>query len=401
MSVEASMSQPIGRKKMTYVGIAALVMVIVIASLLVMRSEAEGSSSQGSDNAAADGAGKKNAAAAPAGGKDSKNGKNGEKEKVPVPVSVMASAVGPISAYISSTANLVAENEVEVLSEAEGRVASLLVEEGVSVRKGQPLVQLVRGDAEMVEAKARVRASNSRVAHERASEMFAKGLVSQGDYEKTAMEREVADQELAEAQWRLSKTTIRAPFDGVITRRAVSPGKHVRPGEALFTVTDFDPLIARIYLAEKDVMGLREGQTVRLTMRAGEGTAFPGRIRQISPVVDTATGTVKVTVEAGDYPPSVRPGAFVSVDIVQQTRPSALVVPKEAVLRELQESHLFVALEGMAKKRTVTLGLEEGDRVEILTGLQAGESVIVAGQGGLKEGSPVRVLEAPVKVASR
>ncbi|MFN2239228.1 MAG: efflux RND transporter periplasmic adaptor subunit [Thermoanaerobaculia bacterium] len=396
------MSQPVDRKKMTYIGIVALAMVIAIASLLVMRSEAEGSSSQGSDPAASDSAGKKNAAAAPAAaGKDSKNGKNGEKEKVPVPVSVMASAVGPISAYISSTANLVAENEVEVLSEAEGRVASLLVEEGVSVRKGEPLVQLVRGDAEMVAAKARVRASNARVAHARASEMFTKGLVSQGDYEKAAMEREVADQELAEAQWRLSKTTVRAPFDGVITRRAVSPGKHVRPGEALFTVTDFDPLIARIYLAEKDVMGLREGQTVRLTMRAGEGTSFPARIRQISPVVDTATGTVKLTVEAGEYPSNVRPGAFVSVDIVQQTRPSALVVPKEAVLRELQESHVFVALDGTAKKRTVTLGLEEGDRVEILTGLRAGESVIVAGQGGLKDGSPVRVLDAPVKVASR
>ena len=315
------MSQPMDRKKMRYIGIAALALVIAIASLLVMRSRAEGSSGQSSDPAASDSAGKKNAgAASAAAGKNDKNGKSGEKEKVPVPVSVMASAVGPISAYISSTANLVAENEVEVLSEAEGRVASLLVEEGVSVRKGQPLVQLVRGDAEMVAAKARVRASNARVAHERASEMFAKGLVSQGDYEKTAMEREVADQELAEAQWRLSKTTVRAPFDGVITRRDVSPGKHVRPGDALFTVTDFDPLIARIYLAEKDVVGLREGQTVRLTMRAGEGTSFPARIRQISPVVDTATGTVKVTVEAGDYPPSVRPGAFVSVDIVQQTR---------------------------------------------------------------------------------
>ncbi|MFN2441537.1 MAG: efflux RND transporter periplasmic adaptor subunit [Thermoanaerobaculia bacterium] len=396
------MGQPVDRKKLRYVAIAALAMLIAIASLLVMRSQAGGASDKGSDPASSDAAGKKNAAAAPvAAEKNGKNGKDGEKEKAPVPVSVMASAVAPISAYISSTANLVAENEVEVLSEAEGRVASLLVEEGVSVRKGQPLVQLVRGDAEMLEAKARVRAGNARVAHDRASEMFAKGLVSQGDYEKTAMEREVADQELAEAQWRLSKTTIRAPFDGVITRRDVSLGKHVRPGEALFTVTDFDPLVARIYLAEKDVMGLREGQTVRLTMRAGEGVSFPARIRQISPVVDTSTGTVKVTVEAGEYPASVRPGAFVAVDIVKQTRESALVVPKEAVLRELQESHVFIALAGVAKRRPVTLGLEEGGRVEILTGLRPGESVIVAGQGGLKDGSPIRVIESPVKVASR
>jgi multidrug efflux pump subunit AcrA (membrane-fusion protein) len=84
---------------------------------------------------------------------------------------------------------------------------------------------------------------------------------------------------------------------------------------------------------------------------------------------------------------------------VSDTRHAATVLPREAVLRELQASHVFVAEKGVAKKRAVTLGIEEGDRVEVLGGVKAGEQVIVAGQGGLKDGSPIKVLPASVAVA--
>lgn len=376
---------PIERKKLLVAGGLTLTLALVTGGGILLKSRnasADPDPGKGGTTAVAD-----------------KNGNDG-KEKAPVPVSVSPIAVGAISSYTTATANLVAENEVKILAEAEGRVASLLVEEGRFVRKGEPLVQLVRGDAEMASAKARVRYGNAKVAWERAKGMFDKGLVSQGDYDKTAMEKEVAQQEQAEAEWRLSKTTVRAPFDGVIAIRTVSEGQHVRPGDALFTITDFDPLVARIYLPEKDVIGLEVGRAVRLTLRATEEIRFDGRIRQISPVVDTATGTVKVTVEAVRPPESVRPGAFVAVDIVRSTRPAATVLPREAVLRELQTSHVFVAEKGVAKKRAVTLGIEEGERVEVLSGVKAGEQVIVAGQGGLKDGAAIKVLPASaVRVA--
>ena len=325
---------------------------------------------------------------------DEKGKKDGE-EKAPIPVSVAPIATGSVSSYITSTANLVPENEVKVLAEADGRVAQLLVEEGSRVSRGQVLAQLVKDDAEIMLKKAQVRLENTRLNFERAKEEVASNLISREQYDKDYLDNQIAQQELAEAQWRLDKTTIRSPFGGRVTERFVKLGQHLHPGEQLFTVSDFDPLVARIFLPEKDVFGLKEGRDVRITLKANDTTRFRGRIRQISPVVDTGTGTVKLTIEASAPPPEVRPGAFVTIDIVRETRPQAILVPREAVVRELQDAYVFVANGGVAEKRTISLGLEEGGRIEALSGLKAGEKVIVAGQGGLKQGSAIKVIPAP------
>ncbi|HEU4402018.1 MAG TPA: efflux RND transporter periplasmic adaptor subunit [Candidatus Polarisedimenticolia bacterium] len=325
---------------------------------------------------------------------DRKGDAKGE-EKAPIPVSVAPIATGAVSSYISSTANLVPENEVKVLAESEGRVAELLVEEGQHVGRGQVLAQLVKDDAEIFFRKAQLRATNAKLASERAQKVVDDDLMSREAFDKVSLDNQVAQQELAEAQWRLDKTTIRAPFGGRVTDRSVKIGQHVRPGDTLFTVSDFDPLIARIYLPEKEILGLQEGREVRITLKAEESTRFRGRIRQISPVVDTTTGTVKVTVEAIAPPAEVRPGSFVTIDVVRETHPRALLLPREAVIRELQESYVFIVNGEKAEKRSVSLGLEEGGRIEALSGVRAGEQVIVAGQGSLKQGSAVKVVAAP------
>lgn len=329
---------------------------------------------------------------------DSGEEKEGEEEgddaKTPVPVEVAAVSEGTVSAYISSTANLVAEKEVKVLSEVEGRVLTLRVEEGDWVKNGQVLASLVRDDEQIAFKKAQLKETNARAAFDRAKELVDRELISREEFDKLSIDYEIAGQELAEAEWALKKTTIVAPFSGRVTARMTQLGQHVRPGDELFQVTDFNPLIARIYLPERDVLGLEEGRTVQICLDAADQVSFAGRIRQISPVVDTSTGTVKLTVEATEPPKEVRPGSFVTVNIVRETHPEALLLPREAVLRELQKAHVFVAEDDVAEKRSVTLGLEEGDLIEVISGVEAGDQVIVAGQGGLKDGSAVKILIA-------
>jgi RND family efflux transporter MFP subunit len=177
-----------------------------------------------------------------------------------------------------------------------------------------------------------------------------------------------------------------------VTERFITQGQHLRPGDELFTVADYDPLVARIYLPESDVLELEEGREVRIALAANEELSFTGRIRQIAPVVDTATGTVKVTVEAVKPPTGVRPGAFVSIGIVREQHPSALLLPRESVIRELRAAHVFISEDGTAVKKAVELGLEEGDLVEVLSGVSVGDNVVVAGQGALDDGQKIKTL---------
>jgi membrane fusion protein (multidrug efflux system) len=323
---------------------------------------------------------------------EAKDAESDEDEELPVPVEVEEVTTGSIASYISATANLVAEDQVRVLSEAEGRVQRLEVEEGDVVKKGQILAVLVQDEARIAKSKVELRAANASAALERARDSFEQGLISSEAFDKLKMDYEVANQEVAEAEWRLAKTVIRAPFTARVTERFVTLGQHLRPGDELFTVADYDPLVARIYLPERDVVNLEVGREVRITPAAATELSFTGRIRQIAPVVDTATGTVKVTVEAVRPPAGVRPGAFVAIDIVRERHATALLLPRESVIRELRTAHVFVTENDTAVKRAVELGIEEGEVVEVLTGLEAGDSVVVAGQGGLDDGQRIKIL---------
>ncbi len=315
-----------------------------------------------------------------------------EDEEIPVPVEVAEIMAGDIASYISATANLVAEDQVKVKSEAEGRVERLNVEEGDLVKKGQVLAVLVQDEARIAKSKVELKASNTSAALLRAQDSFEQGLISSEAFDKLKMDHEIAMQEVAEAEWRLAKTVIRAPFTSRITERFITLGQHLRPGDELFTVADYDPLVARIYLPERDVYELEEGREVRITPAAGTELSFTGRIRQIAPVVDTATGTVKVTVEAVNAPAGVRPGAFVAIDIVRERHAGALLLPRESVIRELRTAHVFITEDNVAVKRPVTLGIEEGELVEVLTGVAEGDAVVTAGQGGLDDGQKIKVL---------
>jgi membrane fusion protein (multidrug efflux system) len=315
-----------------------------------------------------------------------------EDEEIPVPVEVAEIMAGDIASYISATANLVAEDQVKVLSEAEGRVERLNVEEGDLVKKGQVLAILVQDEARIAKSKVELKSSNTSAALLRAQDSFEQGLISSEAFDKLKMDHEIAMQEVAEAEWRLAKTVIRAPFTSRITERFITVGQHLRPGDELFTVADYDPLVARIYLPERDVYELEEGREVRITPAAGTELSFTGRIRQIAPVVDTATGTVKVTVEAVNAPAGVRPGAFVAIDIVRERHAGALLLPRESVIRELRTAHVFITEDNVAVKRPVTLGIEEGELVEVLTGVAEGDAVVTAGQGGLDDGQRIKIL---------
>jgi RND family efflux transporter MFP subunit len=316
------------------------------------------------------------------------------KQEVAVPVQVETPPRGTVSAALTASSTLETDQQADVLSKTDGLVTRMLVDEGAHVAKGQVLAELEDADKRIALQQATLRAEAARREYDRAQRAHQDQLISQQEFDRLRNLHDLAQADVESAALTLSYTKILAPFGGRIVDRAVVQGRHVKPGEKLFTLANLSTLLARVYLPEKDVAGLRLGQAAEFVLDAAGGQRLPGRVVKISPVVDTGTGTVKITVEALAVTPAARPGSYATVRIVTDTHRDAILVPKGAVVREDAVDYLFVAQGDRAKRCKVTLGYPSDGRVEVTAGLTGREPVVVAGQGSLKDGARVEVRKA-------
>ncbi len=316
------------------------------------------------------------------------------RQDVSVPVQAELPVRGTVSAALAASSTLETEQQADVLSKADGLVLRLTVDEGANVMKGQLLAELEDADKRIAVQQAQLRRDAAKRDFDRATRSHDDQLISQQDFDRLRNTYDLAEADLQGAALALSYTRIAAPFSGRVVERAVVQGRHVKPGEKLFTIANLVPLVARVYLPEKDVTGLKVGQPAEIVLESAAGERLDGRVTKISPIVDTSTGTVKVTVEAIGSSPHARPGSFASVRIVTEVHRDALLVPKSAVVREDSKDYLFVADGNRARRRQVTLGYPSDGRVEVSVGLDGRESVIVAGQGSLKDGARVEIRKA-------
>jgi membrane fusion protein, multidrug efflux system len=163
----------------------------------------------------------------------------------------------------------------------------------------------------------------------------------------------------------------------------------------VFSVASLQPLLARVHVPAREFRQLQVDQHVQLVLDSSRDV-LGGRIALISPVIDPASGTIKVTVEVPRYPAGTRPGDFAEVRIVTELRADAVLVPRIAVVTEKGESAVFVVQEGdepRAERRLVEVGFTEDDRAQILAGVAAGERVVVKGQRSLQDGQLLKILE--------
>ncbi|MDZ7372392.1 MAG: efflux RND transporter periplasmic adaptor subunit [candidate division KSB1 bacterium] len=321
-----------------------------------------------------------------------------------LPVEVAIARRDTVSHYILATTSLEPERAVDVIAKVSGVVVELRAEEGDVVREGEVLARIDDRELKVALDQAAARLENAQQAFERAKQMFERNLASKEAYEQARLELQTAQaqHDAARLQWEYSR--IRAPIGGVITQRFVDLGDMVNPNTVVFAMADFEPLLARIHVPEKDIGKITVGQMARITVEPAPDRVFWGRVRMISPVVDAATGTVKVTVEISKRDGILRPGMFASVYLLTDTHPNALVIPKKSLVLESERDMVFVIRNGRAHEVPVKLGYTNGDKVEVLEGLAEGDTVITVGQEGLREGMPVRVVApggaAPVAVAS-
>ncbi len=321
-----------------------------------------------------------------------------------IPVKVTSVGRRDIADYLETNGSLEAENEVDIVARTTGPIVELNVEEGDFVRAGEVLARIDAAEILAQLGIARVALADAQLAWNRAESSFREELISQEAHDAARSALDSAAAQIVGTKILLEYTVIEAPFDGLIIERVVKNAEYVSNGARLFRISDFDPLLCPIQLPEKDLPRLALGQPAHLTVEAFPGRRFPARVLRISPVVDAATGTVKVTLEV-EGQGQLRPGMFASVFVETDVHENAIVVPRQALVLESTSDLVYVVENdgqggSLARRRAIEIGYEESDDLEVLSGLAEGEDIVIIGQDGLSDQTPVMILEREGEPAS-
>ncbi|MEM6455846.1 MAG: efflux RND transporter periplasmic adaptor subunit [Acidobacteriota bacterium] len=335
-------------------------------------------------------------AAQQAGG-DGAPARRGAQQAEGVLVRVMPIVQDEMTALYTTSATLRAAQRATVTTRTRGVLRALEVEEGDSVREGDVLAALENEEQTIAFARTRDALDLAQAEFQRTERLYQQELISRDAFDTVQRTLREAEHAAELAALELSRTTIRAPFAGVVLTRHLDVGNTVADGTAVYDLADNRNLLADVNVPERHIATLRADQVVRLTVDATE-RVVDARIARLAPAVDPETGTVKVTVEVPANA-GLRPGSFVRVAIVTDVHPEALVIPRSALVAEGRRWTLYrVSADGtQAEQLEVTLGFEDGARVEIMPEavygqqLAIGERVVTAGAGSLSDGAAIQI----------
>jgi membrane fusion protein (multidrug efflux system) len=324
-----------------------------------------------------------------------------------VPVSAGLVTRKNLNSYLVLNGVVEPERKVEVFSRLAAYVKEIEKEEGDYVKENDVLALLDDTEIKISYEQARIALEQAKLAldeaeanYTRNKELIKRELISEQEYQTQEAQYKQRQLDYANRQedfknleLQLNYTKVRALSEGYITERMIEVGGRVTANQQLYTIEDFKPLLIRVYVPTTDAIKLREGMTAEVTTEVLKGKVFSGLVKLINPRIDVQTGTVKVTIEVYDDTLRLRPGMFVEVRIVIGMKENVLVIPRKAVLYKQNKTFAFVLNGDQASQREINLGLTEEDYVEILGGLKQGETIVVVGVDGLKDGQRVDVVK--------
>ncbi|MEE2754290.1 MAG: efflux RND transporter periplasmic adaptor subunit [Candidatus Latescibacterota bacterium] len=335
------------------------------------------------------------------GGESEQAGKGGERggrnrAVAAIPVKAEAVVRSEISRSVLKNTTLEADRWVNVRARRQGQIVKIHKEEGDAVREGNVIAELDSDDAKLQVTQMDVAYMDAKRNFTRVEKIFKRNLVSEEQFETAKTQMDRAGAQLEQAKLNLSYTKILTPIEGIVTARIVEIGNVVTNNQVVFSVANFDPLLARIRVPEKEIGRIEVGQEARISVESENEKLFKGRVKMISPVVDPESGTIKVTVEIPGSNRILRPGMFASVHIITETRINARVIPKKALVLEGEGNQVFVLDRGeegsKARRSRIEIGFSDSDRLEVVSGLDEGDLVITVGQDGLRPGANVRIV---------
>jgi len=363
-------------------------------------------------------------------------------EAVAVTVSAQTVAAQPLTRFIRVSGTLTAQEDAEVAAEIAGRVVATPVERGSLVRANDELIQIAAAevDAQAREAVANAaqiearlgltgdaafevervpEVANAKAAYDlartdfdRAKRLHAEQLLSQSEYDQRSAQMEASARQydvakngasqqyqalmgararVTMAQKAQADTVVRAPFAGAVGERLVSVGDYVTKGTKVASVLRIDPLRVELTVPEQYVGAVAVGRSVTFEVDAYAGETFTGHVRYVSPSVTASTRAMTVEAIVPNASGRLKPGFFATARIEEAEQRPGILLPAAAVRTTAGTARVFVINGDRVEERIVMTGQPEGDRVEIVSGLKAGERVAAGGVDQLVDGVRVTV----------
>ena len=297
---------------------------------------------------------------------------------------VQARSVAQESTYASTVEAYAVNN---IMPQSGGRIRKINVEVGDYVQKGQILAEMDRLQLDQLE----LQIQNDEVEYERLKSLYQEGGLSQSDFEAAELGYKVRRSNYENVK---ENTILRSPVTGYVTARNFDAGDMFAMSAPLFTVQQVVPVKLLVGISESEYTKVKKGDSVSLTADALPGRSFKGRIERLYPTIDAATHTFKAEVSVANADRVLRPGMYARVTVNFGNR-NSVIVPDKALVKQEGTGTRFIYLlqaDQTVSYVPVSVGRHMGTEYEIISGLEAGQTIVVKGQASLKDGVKVNVL---------
>lgn len=305
-------------------------------------------------------------------------------------VEAYVAAPGPLEDRIYTTGSIRANESVDLVSEASGKITGIFFNEGSAVRAGQLLVKINDADLEAQRERAEVRLSLAQKREARQRQLLERGSVSQDEYDLALNEVNVLDAEVRVIAAQIERTEIRAPFSGIVGLRYVSEGSYISPQTRIASLQSLNPVKVDFSVPERYAGRVSAGHEIVFQV-TGIDQMFRGRIYAVEPSVRQDTRSLQIRAQSPNPNGLLLPGAFADVELLIDRIESALTVPSMSIIPEMEGRKVFLYRDGLVTEQSVVTGIRTEQSVQVLDGMVAGDTVIVSGIQMVRPGMPVKI----------
>lgn len=301
--------------------------------------------------------------------------------------------VQTISDQVMSVGSTIPDEEVALSFESSGKLTAIYFKEGAYVRKGDLLAKINDKplQAQLNKLKTQIPFLEGKVYRQKT--LLAKDAVSQEAYEsiETEYEKLKADIEIIESN--IAMTELRAPFDGKIGLRSVSEGAYISPSIIVAHLAKTSPIKIDFSVPENYASEIKRGTNIIFSMENSKGILqdYDAKVYAVENTVDMNTRTLKVRASYPNYDGKIIPGRHISIIIEREKIENAIAIPSEAIIPEMGKNLLYLYKSGRAEPVEVLLGIRTEDRVQILSGVSPGDTLITTGTMQLRKGMRVSI----------